>query len=91
MLPSEGIEAIAGLIPIALHLQKLNGRHYLQYASIPLYHAINLLLDSQHTKNQPLHRAVMSNLTSKQQAKLKSPIKDVNEWLNGVRESLRGS
>jgi len=51
MLPSEGIEAIAGLIPIALHLQKLNGRHYLQYASIPLYHAINLLLDSQHAKN----------------------------------------
>jgi len=27
--PSEGIEAIAGLIPIMLHLQKLNGRHHL--------------------------------------------------------------
>jgi len=65
MLPSEGIETITGLIPIALHLQKLNSRHYLQYASIPLYHAINLLLDSQYTKNQPLYRAAISNLTSK--------------------------
>jgi len=27
--PSEGIEAIADLIPIILHLHKLNGRHYL--------------------------------------------------------------
>jgi len=32
---SEGIEAIAGLIPITLHLCKLNGRHHLHYASIP--------------------------------------------------------
>jgi len=31
---SEGIEAIAGLIPITLHLCKLNGRHHLHYASI---------------------------------------------------------
>jgi len=27
--PSKSIEAIAGLIPIMLHLCKLNGRHYL--------------------------------------------------------------
>jgi len=27
--PSEGIEAIAGLIPIYLHLRKLNSRYYL--------------------------------------------------------------
>jgi len=44
--PSEGIEAIAGLIPITLHLCKLNGRHHLRYASIPPSHAINSLLDS---------------------------------------------
>jgi len=84
MSPSEGVEAIASLIPITLHLQKLNSRHHLWYASILSSHAINSLLNSQHAKNQPLYKAAISNLTVKQQAKLKSPIKDVNECLNSV-------
>ena len=83
--PSKSIEAIVGLISITLHLCKLNNRHHLWYASISPLHAINLLLDSQHAKNQPSHRVATSKLTAKQQAKLKSPIKDVNECLNGVR------
>jgi len=83
--PSEGIEAIADLIPITLYLRKLNGRHHLRCASIPPSHAINSLLDSQHTKNQAPHKTVTSKLTAKQQTNLKSPIKDVNERLNSVR------
>ena len=79
------MEAITGLIPITLHLYKLNGRHHLHYASIPLSHAINSLLDSQHTKSQSYYRATTFNLTRKQQANLKSPIKDVNKHLNRVR------
>ena len=82
---SEGIEAIAGLIPIALHLRKLNSRHHLHYASISPSHAINSLLDSQHAKNQTPYKTATSKLTMKQQANLKSPIKDVNERLNSVR------
>ena len=83
--PSKGIEAIAGLIPITLHLHKLNSRHHLHYAFIPLSHAINSLLNSQYTKNQTPHRAATSNLTAKQQANLKSPIKNVNKRLNRVK------
>jgi len=97
--PSEGVKAIAGLISITLHLHKLNGRHHLHYASIYPSHAINSLLDSQHTKNQIPYRTVTSKLTMKQQANFKSPIKDVNEHLNSVKscfdpiraQSLRGS
>ena len=84
--PSDGIEAIAGLIPITLHMCKLNGRHHLRYSSIPSSHAINSLLDSQHAKNHPPHKAATSKLTDKQRSKLKSPIKDVNERLNSVRD-----
>jgi len=45
-LPSEGIKAITGLIPITLHLQKLNGRHHLWHAFIPIrehlvYHLVS--------------------------------------------------
>jgi len=84
--PSNGIEAIAGLIPITLHMHKLNGKHYLRYGSIPSMHAINLLLDSQHAKNHPPHKTATSKLTDKQWSNLKSPIKDGNKHLNGVRE-----
>jgi len=65
---------------------KLNGRHHLRYGSIPSVHAINSLLDSQHAKNHPPHKTTTSKLTDKQRFNLKSPIKDANECLNGVRE-----
>ena len=84
--PSDSIEAIADLIPITLHIRKLNGRHHLRYGSIPSTHAINSLLDSQHTKNHPPHKTATSKLTDKQRFNLKSPIKDVNEHLNSIRE-----
>ena len=83
---SNGIEAIAGLIPITLHMRKLNGRHHLRYGSIPSSHATNSLLDSQHAKNHPPHKVATSKLTNKQRSNLKSPIKDVNERLNSVRD-----
>ena len=63
---SKGIEAISGLIPIALHLCKLNSRHHLHYTSIPPLYAINSLLDSQHAKNQTPHKTTTSKLTMKQ-------------------------
>jgi len=83
--PSDGIEAIAGLIPVTLHIRKLNGRHHLRYGTISSLHAINLLLDSQHAKNHPPHRVTTSKLTNKQWANLKSPIKDVNKCLDSIR------
>jgi len=67
-------------------MRKLNGRHHLRYGSIPSTHAINSLLDSQHAKNHPPHKTTTSKLTGKQWSNLKSPIKDVNKCLNGVRE-----
>jgi len=82
---SEGIEAIAGLIPITLHLCKLNGRYHLCYTSISPLHIINSLLDSQHSKNQSPHRTTTFKLTIKQQDNLKSSIKDINEHLSSVR------
>jgi len=68
-----------------LYLCKLNGRHYLWYASIPSFYAINSVLNTQHAKGQPPHRIATSRLTAKQQTNLKSPIKDINEHLNSVR------
>jgi len=52
--------------------------------SIPPSYAINSLLNSQYAKNQTPHKNMTSKLTKKQYTNLKSPIKDVNEQLNGV-------
>jgi len=49
-------------------------------------YAINSLLDLQHAKNHSPHKIATSKLTNKQRFNLKSPIKDVNKHLNGVRE-----
>ena len=45
--PSYGIEAIAGLIPIKLHLQKLGGRLQLQAYKLPPNHLVCSLINSQ--------------------------------------------
>ena len=47
--PSWGVEGIAGLIPIHLHLRKLVGRSYLRYSGIPSNHAISSLLEYGHS------------------------------------------
>jgi len=48
---SEGVKAIASLVPINLHLKKLNGQYHLRYATIPPFHAINSLLDKHQNRN----------------------------------------
>jgi len=58
------------------------------YASIPSSHAINSLLDSQHTKDQPPHKFSTSNLIPKQQAKLISSIKDINKYLSEITKTF---
>jgi len=44
--PSYGIEAIVGLIPINLHLQKLGGRSQLRASKLSSSHLICLLIES---------------------------------------------
>jgi len=48
--PTWEVEAIAGLIPIYFHLDKLIGHHHLWVTSLPMQHTINALLDKQHSK-----------------------------------------
>ena len=50
-----GIEAIAGLIFIYLHLQKLNSRYHLRAYSLPSNYIIKLLLEMRHTNSKKAH------------------------------------
>jgi len=86
--PLEEVKAITDFIPISLYLRKLNGCHYLWYKLIPPSYAINSLLNIQYTRNQNLYKFLTQKLTTKQNTKLKSPIKDINKWLSEVNENF---
>jgi len=64
--PTLGIEALAGLIPIHLHLQKLSGYHQLRISTLPNNHAIKSLFERRHSENMSLHHLLLENMTSKQ-------------------------
>jgi len=82
--PTWEVEAIAGLIPIHFHLDKLIGCHHLWVVSLPKQHAINTLLDKHHSKQATPHHMVTSQLTFKQNLKIKSPIVNINHCLNQI-------
>jgi len=83
-----GFEAIAGLIPIHLHLNKINGQQQLKTASLPANHMINYLMENQHSNNSTPHCLSLKKLTSKQQLKVKSSIVDANNHLNRILPSF---
>jgi len=57
--PTEGLEAIAGLIPIKLYLQKLASRSQLRSATLPENHLIKTLMDNPHnTCYKPLSHLI---------------------------------
>jgi len=64
--PSIDIEAIAGLIPINLLLQKLSRRLQLCTQSLPPNHIIRLLLESNHSLYLEKHHLSLETLTIKQ-------------------------
>ena len=82
--PSYGIEAIAGLISICLHLQKLSSRSQLRGHTIPANHIIRLLLDNSSNCPSPPHVLSLNTLYKRQHGLLKSYIVDIDNRFNEV-------
>ena len=76
--PQEGIEVIAGLIPIKLHLKKLGGRVQLQTLALPTNHIIHSLMDSSFGSSSIPHSSFLSNFTGHQGKKIKGHLVDTN-------------
>ena len=86
--PTAEIEAIANLIPIHLHMQKLYGCILLQAHSLPQNYIINLLLKSRNPIAQEPHCLLLSNLTFKQPSIIKGPVVNMDNKLNEVFPSF---
>jgi len=78
------IKAIAILVPIHLHLQKLSGWHQLRISTLPNNYAIKSFFKRRHVENTSSYCLSLENLTSKQQLKIKSSVIHINNCLNGV-------
>jgi len=86
--PTEGLEAIVGLIPIKLHLQKLASRSQLHSATLPENHIIKTLMDSPlNTHYKPTSHSI-NILTDCQKISLKSHLIDSNNKLHRVFPSF---
>jgi len=79
-----GIKAIAELIPIHLHLQKLSGRSQLRAHTLPDNHIIRLLMDNKPYSPFFSHALSLGLLTKRQCGLLKSHMVDIDNRFNEV-------
>ena len=82
--PTLGIEAIAGLITIYLHLQKLNRKFHLWAYSLPPNHIINSILNPRDSSNQEPYWLLLDKLTPRQCSIIKGPLVDMDNRYNEI-------
>ena len=80
----EGIEAIVGLIPIRLHLQKLMGRLQLCSLTLPPNHLIWTLMNSRFSLPKCQHPVSLKSLTSYQRSNVKGHLVGSNNKSYGI-------
>lgn len=79
-LPFFGIKAIAGLIPIHLHIQKLSGRSHLRAHALLSNYILQSLLESRLNIPSNPHHLSLCLLTKHQWEMIKGPVVDMNRF-----------
>jgi len=82
--PILGIEAIAGLIPIYLHLQKLNGRFHLRALYLPSNYTIKLILEMRDSNNSEPYQLSLELLMPRQLLIIKGPLVNMDNKCNKI-------
>lgn len=77
--PTGGVQAIAGLMPIHLHLQKLKARSIFQAATLIDSHPTCSLLSAEYSKKADPHRLSITLLDPKISLKVKGDICDIKQ------------
>ena len=86
--PTFGIEAIARLISIHLHIQKLNGEFQLRTHSLLSNHIIKLLLEIRLSIKANTHCLSLEGLIHKQCLKIKGSMVDIDNRFNKIIPSF---
>ena len=77
MAPIAGIKAIAGLIPIYLHLQKLSRRSQLRVYFLLNNHILYSFMDNNPNSSSPYHPILLSSLTRRQYSLIKGHLVNI--------------
>ena len=75
--PLYGVEAIAGLIPIKLHLQKLGSRSQLQAYKLPHNYLLRSLINSNLNLSPNFKSTILNSLTNQQYSLVKGHLVDM--------------
>ena len=86
--PTEGIEALVGLIPIKSHLQKLGDKLQLHASSLLSNHIIRTLIDSLFGFPHYWHSSFLNFFTDQQKTKIKGHLVDSNNRSYGTFPSF---
>ena len=93
--PSEGIEAIAGIIPIKFHLQKIAKRSQIRPFKLPINHILRSLMDDSppsSTTSNPHKIGSLTNhqrsLTNRQRSLTKGHLTDSYNKSHGIFPSF---
>ena len=86
--PMEGIEALAGLIPIRFHLQKITKRSLIHSFKLPNNHILKNLLNDDPPPNKSYNSHNIGSLTNHQRSLTKGHLVDSNIKSHGIFLSL---
>jgi len=86
--PSMGIKAIAGLISINLHLQKIGSRLQLRAHLLPPNHILHSLMSSCYESPLPQHTLSLNSLTRRQCGLIKGHLVDMDNHFNEIVPSF---
>ncbi len=79
--PTGGVQAIAGLLPIHLHIRKLSWRASFRTATLSATHPARSLMGAEYRGAADTHDAAISQLTDRQLAKVRGTIVDAQDAL----------
>jgi len=86
--PMEGIEALAGLMPIRFYLQKIAKRSLIRPFKLPDNHILKNLLNDNHPSNKSYNSHNIGSLTNRQRSLTKGHLVDSNIKSYGIFPSF---
>ena len=86
--PLEGIEALAGLMPIKFHLQKISKRSLIHPSKLPTNHILNNLLNDDPPSSKSSISHNIGSLTNRQKSLFKGHLNDTHSKLLGIFPSF---
>jgi len=86
--PTGGVESLAGLIPVHLHLQKMAGRANYRAATISDSHPLWSILGPDHHRGAQAHPCAISKMSEAFKQKVKGTVMEIDRRLPDLTESF---